>query len=93
MDKQQAVKELNAAVDRVEAAVKEACAIADKHGLEFSIMDRTYVGDNGGKRLTVADYWDGTYYDNLEEDDPRFVAEDDWDEQVYAGWQNSSTFC
>lgn len=93
MDKQEGAKLLAAAVANAEKSVKEAVDIADKYGLEFDICDQTYVGNNNGKRLTVEDYWDGTYYSDLDEDDPRFVAEDDWDDQVYAGWQNSSTFC
>lgn len=83
-----AQKELNDAVKAAEAAVQKACEVADKHGLSFDMMDQRYVGDNNGKRLTIADYWDGVYYDDMEEDDERFDPD-----YEYAGWQNSSTFC
>lgn len=88
MDKQEGAKLLAAAVENAEKSVKEAVEIADKYGLEFDICGQTYVGDNNGKRLTVEDYWDGTYYDDLDEDDERMD-----EDYAYAGWQNSSTFC
>ena len=82
-----AQKDLNDVVKAAEAAVQKACEIADKHGLSFEMMGQRYVGNNG-KRLTIDDYWNGVYYDNLDEDDPRFDPD-----YEYAGWQNSSTFC
>lgn len=88
MDKSTAENELNAILTEVHSKVKEACKIADKHGLSFTLDYETYVGTKQGKRLTVQDYWDGTAYYELEEDDPRY----DEDEE-YSGWQNSSTFC
>lgn len=88
VNKQEGVKLLAEAVANAEKSVQEAVNIADKYGLDFSMFDQTYVGDNGGKRLTISDYWDGNTYDDLDEDDERFD-----DEYQYAGWQNSSTFC
>lgn len=82
-----AQKELNDVVKAAEATVQKACEIADKHGLSFYMMGQRYVGNNG-KRLTIDDYWDGLYYDDLDEDDERFDPD-----YEYAGWQNSSTFC
>lgn len=79
---------LNAAVKEADAAIEKACKIADEHGLSFYMMGQRYVGTNNGKRLTIDDYWDGVYYDDLDEDDERFDPD-----YEYAGWQNSSTFC
>ncbi len=79
---------LKVAVAEAHAAIEKACKIADEHGLTFYMMDQRYVGSNGGKRLTVQDYWNGEYYWEMEEDDPRYDPD-----EVYAGWQNSSTFC
>lgn len=83
-----AQNELNELVKAAKEAVEKACEIADKHGLEFRVIGQTYVGSNNGQRLTVNDYWDGVYYEDLTDDDERY----DYDEK-YAGWQNSSTFC
>ena len=82
-----AQKELNDAVKAAEAAIQKACEVADKHGLSFDMMDQSYVGNNG-KRLTVNDFYNGVYYDDLDEDDERFDPD-----YKYAGWLNSSTFC
>ena len=79
---------LNTAVKEAEAAIEKACKIADEHGLSFDILNQRYVGDNNGKRLTIDDYWNGVYYNDLDEDDERFHPD-----YEYAGWQNSSTFC
>jgi hypothetical protein len=78
---------LEVTVKEAEVAIEKACEIADKHGLSFDIMGQRYVGNNG-KRLTIDDYWNGVYYDDLDEDDERFDPD-----YEYAGWQNSSTFC
>ena len=83
-----AQKELNDVVKTAEDAVQKACEIADKHGLSFRIMGQRYVGSKNGKRLTIDDYLDGVYYDDLGGDDERFDPD-----YKYAGWQNSSTFC
>lgn len=80
--------ELNVAIAEVHKAIAKACEIADKYGLDFRLLDERYVGSNGGKRLTVDDYYDGTYYYEMDEDDPRYDPA-----ELYAGWQNSSTFC
>lgn len=86
-EQEQGVKELAAVMESATKSVADAVGIADKYGLEFDICGQTYIGDNG-QRLTLEDYWDGTYYDDLDEDDERYD-----EEQLYAGWQNSSTFC
>lgn len=81
--------EFNKAIKEMHSAIDKAIELADKGGFSFTLADgQTYVGTNNGKRLTVEDYWDGIYYDDMEEDDERFDPEYD-----YAGWQNSSTFC
>lgn len=79
---------LKAAVKEAEAAIEKACKIADEHGLSFDILNQRYVGDNNGKRLTIDDYWNGVYYDDMDKGDERFDPD-----YEYAGWQNSSTFC
>lgn len=83
-------KELKSITDVIEDLIDQAVKLADKHNLAFSVLEQTYVGNNG-TRLTVEDYWDGTVYEELSEDDPRY-HEDEFSAH-YAGWQNSSTFC
>lgn len=84
----EAKAKIAAILAEADAAIEKACKIADEHGLSFHVMGQRYVGTNNGKRLTLDDYWDGEYYDDLDEDDPRFDPDCE-----YAGWQNSSTFC
>lgn len=88
MNKKEAVAKLSEMVTKAESIVDECVTFADEHGLEFIICEQEYVGTNKGNRLTVEDYWDGTTYDDLDEDDPRID-----EEYQYSGWQNSSTFC
>ena len=84
----EAQDKLDALIKKIHKDIDAAVEIADEHGLQFDIMNETYVGTKNGTRLSIEDYWDGIYYDDLDEDDERYD-----EDYLYSGWQNSSTFC
>lgn len=79
---------LNELVKKISKDIDAAVEIADEHGLRFNIMEQTYVGTKNGTRLSIEDFWDGIYYHEMDEDDERYD-----EDELYSGWQNSSTFC